>query len=83
MQDSLFYDTPRVRLDGGARAFRRHCGYDAPHQPPTLLEEVSECGEDLEDPYSAPYDGDGDNMSFAETRSLREDYCFPHSWQGG
>ncbi|XP_047738150.1 uncharacterized protein LOC125178453 [Hyalella azteca] len=82
MQDSLFYDTPRVRLDGGARAFRRHCGYDAPHQPPTLLEEVSECGEDLEDPYSAPYDGDGDNMSFAETRSLREDYCFPHSWQG-
>lgn len=38
--------------------------------------------EDEEDPYSHPYEGDGDNLSFAETRSLRDDYCFPTSWQG-
>ncbi|KAF2365403.1 hypothetical protein FHG87_003847, partial [Trinorchestia longiramus] len=81
MPDSLFYDAPRIRLDGGARAFRKQWGYDLPHQPPTLLEEDGECGEDLEDPYSRPYHGDGDNLSFAETRSLREDYCFSHSWR--
>lgn len=35
-------DLPRVRLDGGARAFRQRWGYEGgapPAQPPTLLEE--------------------------------------------
>ncbi|XP_073970020.1 ras GTPase-activating protein raskol isoform X4 [Rhodnius prolixus] len=38
--DSLFVDLPRVRLDGGARAFRQRWGYDL--GPPPLLEEEEE-----------------------------------------
>ncbi|XP_066906311.1 ras GTPase-activating protein raskol isoform X4 [Halyomorpha halys] len=38
--DSLFVDLPRVRLDGGSRAFRQRWGYD--QGPPPLLEEVEE-----------------------------------------
>ncbi|XP_042873627.1 uncharacterized protein LOC122254152 isoform X2 [Penaeus japonicus] len=72
--DSLFYDLPRVRLDGGARAFRRRWGYELT-PPPTLVEEENE-----DDPYALPND-DGDNLSYTETRSLREDYLF-HSSQG-
>lgn len=39
--DAMFVELPRVRLDGGARAFRQHWGYEtrplAP--PPPLIEE--------------------------------------------
>ncbi|CAL4059720.1 unnamed protein product, partial [Meganyctiphanes norvegica] len=70
--DSLFYDLPRMRLDGGARAFRRRWGYDLT-PPPTLVEE-----EDEEDPYSLPNDED-DDISYTETRSLRDDFLFHHS----
>ncbi|XP_024080981.1 probable Ras GTPase-activating protein isoform X2 [Cimex lectularius] len=44
--DSLFVDLPRVRLDGGARAFRQRWGYDL--GPPPLLEEEEESA-DVED----------------------------------
>ncbi|KAL2736189.1 ras GTPase-activating protein raskol-like [Vespula maculifrons] len=41
MGDAMFVELPRVRLDGGARAFRQHWGYEsrplAP--PPPLIEE--------------------------------------------
>ncbi|KAF0311785.1 hypothetical protein FJT64_017442 [Amphibalanus amphitrite] len=58
--DSLFLDLPRVRLDGGGKAFRKQWGYDlAP--PPTLLEEEEDEDEDGEDDVS-------------ETQSLREDF---------
>ncbi|KAK8752179.1 hypothetical protein OTU49_012435, partial [Cherax quadricarinatus] len=72
--DSLFYDLPRMRLDGGARAFRRRWGYELT-PPPTLVEEEEE---NDEDPYSILHDDD--NLSFGETRSLRDDYLF-HSSQ--
>lgn len=36
--DSLFVDLPRVRLDGGVKAFRQRWGYELQH-PPTLMEE--------------------------------------------
>ena len=58
--DSLFLDLPRVRLDGGGKAFRKQWGYDlAP--PPTLLEEEEDEDEPEEDDIS-------------ETQSLREDF---------
>nr|XP_045583264.1 uncharacterized protein LOC123746068 isoform X2 [Procambarus clarkii] len=72
--DSLFYDLPRMRLDGGARAFRRRWGYELT-PPPTLVEEEEE---NEEDPYALLHDDD--NLSYTETRSLREDYLF-HSSQ--
>ena len=71
--DSLFYDLPRVRLDGGARTFKRRWGYDLTTPPPPLLEEDGE-----DDIYDIPED----SISLAETRSLREDYFFFHSSQG-
>ena len=59
--DSLFLDLPRVRLDGGGKAFRKQWGYEmAP--PPTLLEEEEDQEEE---------DGEEDDLS--ETQSLRED----------
>ncbi|XP_049847559.1 ras GTPase-activating protein raskol-like isoform X4 [Schistocerca gregaria] len=36
--DALFVELPRVRLDGGAKAFRQRWGYE-PCPPPPLLEE--------------------------------------------
>ncbi|XP_064092568.1 uncharacterized protein LOC135205657 isoform X4 [Macrobrachium nipponense] len=71
--DSLFYDLPRMRLDGGARAFRRRWGYELT-PPPTLVEE------DEDDPYAIPHEEDHeDNLSYTETRSLRDDYLFHNS----
>ncbi|XP_043190408.1 ras GTPase-activating protein nGAP-like isoform X2 [Amphibalanus amphitrite] len=59
--DSLFLDLPRVRLDGGGKAFRKQWGYEkAP--PPTLLEEEEDEEEDGED-----------EEELSETQSLRED----------
>ena len=60
----MFLDLPRVRLDGGGKAFRKQWGYEtAP--PPTLLEEEEEDGgEDAEEE-------EEDDLS--ETQSLRED----------
>ena len=59
--DSLFLDLPRVRLDGGGKAFRRQWGYElAP--PPTLLEEEEGEGE-----------GEDEEEELSETQSLRED----------
>ena len=72
--DSLFYDLPRVRLDGGARNFKKRWGYDLTTPPPPLLEEDGE-----DDIYDIPED---DRSSLAETRSLREDYYFFNSQQG-
>ncbi|KAG7166047.1 uncharacterized protein LOC121870036 [Homarus americanus] len=72
--DSLFYDLPRMRLDGGARAFRRRWGYELT-PPPTLVEEENE-----DDPYTIPNDDDpDDNLSYTETRSLRDDYLYSSS----
>ena len=48
----MFNDLPRVRLDGGARNFRRRWGYDSATQPPTLLEDIEEDGDDFSDTYS-------------------------------
>ncbi|XP_050722348.1 uncharacterized protein LOC127001597 isoform X2 [Eriocheir sinensis] len=71
--DSLFYDLPRMRLDGGARAFRRRWGYELT-PPPTLVEEENE-----DDPYDLPPGHEEDNLSYTETRSLRDDYLFSSS----
>ncbi|KAL1138982.1 hypothetical protein AAG570_009043 [Ranatra chinensis] len=70
--DSLFVDLPRVRLDGGARAFRRRWGYEGglagqdPLQPPPLIEEE-------EDSIDGPEEDDGgirqDSISLTETSS--------------
>nr|CAD7194832.1 unnamed protein product [Timema douglasi] len=43
--DSLFVDLPRVRLDGGAKAFRQRWGYEL-SPPPPLMEEEEEGMED-------------------------------------
>lgn len=51
--DSLFVDLPRVRLDGGARAFRHRWGYEL--SPPSTLAEVEECDE-----------GEGETVSLRE-----------------
>ncbi|XP_075228191.1 uncharacterized protein LOC142328370 [Lycorma delicatula] len=42
--DALFVELPRVRLDGGAKAFRQRWGYDggAPAAPPLLEEDEEE-----------------------------------------
>lgn len=39
--DAMFVELPRVRLDGGARAFRQHWGYETRPAlpPPPLIEE--------------------------------------------
>lgn len=39
--DVMFVELPRVRLDGGARAFRQHWGYESRPlvPPPPLIEE--------------------------------------------
>ncbi|XP_061928894.1 ras GTPase-activating protein raskol isoform X11 [Apis cerana] len=39
--DAMFVELPRVRLDGGARAFRQHWGYESRSlaPPPPLIEE--------------------------------------------
>ncbi|MPC54204.1 hypothetical protein E2C01_048112 [Portunus trituberculatus] len=71
--DSLFYDLPRMRLDGGARAFRRRWGYELT-PPPTLVEEENE-----DDPYDLPANHEEDSLSYTETRSLRDDYLFSSS----
>lgn len=55
--DALFVDLPRVRLDGGAKAFRQRWGYEG-GAPPPLLEEDEE-------------EEEGDTE--AETVSLREE----------
>jgi hypothetical protein len=47
----VYVDLPRVRLDGGARHFRRRWGYE-PSAPPTLLEDIDEDGDDISDTYS-------------------------------
>lgn len=43
MGDAMFVELPRVRLDGGARAFRQYWGYETSSRllapPPPLLEE--------------------------------------------
>jgi hypothetical protein len=47
--DALFVDLPRVRLDGGAKAFRKRWGYELSPPPPLLEEEEEEYGEEDED----------------------------------
>ncbi|XP_032452988.1 probable Ras GTPase-activating protein isoform X4 [Nasonia vitripennis] len=44
--DAMFVELPRVRLDGGARAFRQHWGYESsrPLAPPPPLIEEDEAG---------------------------------------
>lgn len=40
--DAMFVELPRVRLDGGSRAFRQYWGYESTRHlapPPPLLEE--------------------------------------------
>ena len=55
-------DLPRVRLDGGGKAFRRRWGYDLV-PPPTLLEEEEE-DEDLdEDIFPDPSSENSENTS--------------------
>ena len=68
--DSLFVDLPRVRLDGGGKAFRKQWGYEKA-QPPTLLEEEEEDDED------------GEEGELSETQSLREDGLSRQSALGG
>ncbi len=58
--DALFVDLPRVRLDGGAKAFRQKWGYDV-SSPLGLLEEVDE------------EDDQNEDTSISESTSLRED----------
>jgi hypothetical protein len=44
--DAMFVELPRVRLDGGARAFRQYWGYESARQlapPPPLIEEDEAC----------------------------------------
>ncbi|XP_023708740.1 probable Ras GTPase-activating protein isoform X4 [Cryptotermes secundus] len=59
--DALFVDLPRVRLDGGAKAFRQRWGYELSPPPPLLEEEEGEGCE-------AEVEGEP-----AETASLREE----------
>ncbi|KAL0275728.1 UNVERIFIED_CONTAM: hypothetical protein PYX00_003500 [Menopon gallinae] len=62
--DALFVDLPRIRLDGGAKAFRQRWGYEV-SPPPTLLEVEEEEGAENEDE--------------GETVSLREEGIIPTS----
>lgn len=62
--DALFVDLPRVRLDGGAKAFRQRWGYEI-SPPPTLMEVEEE--------------GDEENGDDGETVSLREEVYVPGS----
>ena len=62
--DALFVDLPRVRLDGGAKAFRQRWGYEI-SPPPTLMEVEEE--------------GDEENEDDGETVSLREEVYVPAS----
>jgi hypothetical protein len=59
--DALFVDLPRVRLDGGAKAFRQRWGYELSPPPPLLEEEEGE---------GCEAEGEGEP---AETASLREE----------
>ena len=59
--DALFVDLPRVRLDGGAKAFRQRWGYEVSPPPPLLEEEEGE---------GCEAEGEGEP---AETASLREE----------
>ncbi|CAB3368864.1 Hypothetical predicted protein [Cloeon dipterum] len=61
--DSLFVDLPRVRLDGGAKAFRQKWGYE-PCQPPPLLEEEEGV---------IPEGDEDEDSSVADCTSLREE----------
>ncbi|XP_059484332.1 disabled homolog 2-interacting protein isoform X3 [Neocloeon triangulifer] len=61
--DSLFVDLPRVRLDGGAKAFRQRWGYD-PCPPPPLLEEEEGV---------IPEGDEDEDSSVADCTSLREE----------
>lgn len=63
--DALFVDLPRIRLDGGAKAFRQRWGYEV-SPPPTLLEVEEE-------------DGADGNEDEGETVSLREEGIIPTS----
>ena len=60
--DALFVDLPRIRLDGGAKAFRQRWGYEV--SPPPTLMEVEE-----EDDEGRECGGNGEG----ETVSLRDD----------
>ncbi|XP_065346214.1 ras GTPase-activating protein raskol isoform X4 [Cloeon dipterum] len=61
--DSLFVDLPRVRLDGGAKAFRQKWGYE-PCPPPPLLEEEEGV---------IPEGDEDEDSSVADCTSLREE----------
>lgn len=59
--DAVYADMPRVRLDGGARQFRRRWGYEGPAVAggPSgsvnggyALEDIEEDGDDYSDTYS-------------------------------
>ncbi|XP_039287974.1 uncharacterized protein LOC120352269 [Nilaparvata lugens] len=64
--DALFVELPRVRLDGGAKAFRQRWGYEGGNAPaaPPLMEE-DEGNEEAEEE--------------GETVSLREEVFLPSS----
>ncbi|XP_071443559.1 ras GTPase-activating protein raskol isoform X2 [Hetaerina americana] len=79
--DALFVDLPRVRLDGGAKAFRKRWGYELSPPPPLLEEEEEEYGEEDEDGDEEGGEGagkgagggGGGNGGPEETVSLREE----------
>ena len=61
MGDAVYADLPRVRLDGGARQFRRRWGYDGAIavvgangsiNGGYALEDIEEDGDDYSDTYS-------------------------------
>ncbi|RZF36834.1 hypothetical protein LSTR_LSTR012712 [Laodelphax striatellus] len=65
--DALFVELPRVRLDGGAKAFRQRWGYEggnAPAAPPLMEEDEGE---------------EGHTADEGETVSLREEVFLPSS----
>ncbi|XP_046404023.1 ras GTPase-activating protein raskol isoform X2 [Ischnura elegans] len=74
--DALFVDLPRVRLDGGAKAFRKRWGYEISPPPPLLEEEEEEYGEDDEEGEEGEGKGGGGGGGGGgpeETVSLREE----------
>ncbi|KAG8228211.1 hypothetical protein J437_LFUL004336 [Ladona fulva] len=66
--DALFVDLPRVRLDGGAKAFRKRWGYELCPPPPLLEEEEEE-----EDGVGGEEGSVEEGAHVGETMSLKEE----------
>ncbi|XP_043254199.1 ras GTPase-activating protein raskol-like [Colletes gigas] len=73
--DAMFVELPRVRLDGGARAFRQHWGYESrPLAPPPPLIEEDEAAVE---PETVSLREANTASPIGELKSLSLPRCFP------